>query len=527
VDPDIPESETLVNSIDPNALSMKYKLSLVLLAMVGGVFVLLSTNRYGAGLSPDSVRYIGTARNIVMGVSVTSYNGAPLVVQPPLYPTLLALVGKIIDADPLLFAHIGNALLFGLIVYLGGLLTFTYLSSFPAFALVGTLAIVFSIPLFRVSGMAWSEPLFISFVLLSLIFAHSYLVKNDVTSLILFSLSVALSSLTRYIGVTLILWGALIILIYYRDNTKNRITHLALFTLISALPLGLWLIRNYTISSTLFGPRAPSASTLSQSLTLVFNSLLYWYIPNRIAEHRSVLMIVSAGAGLFAGLSLRDSWQGVKVRLRQISPFILFALIYTVFLVISSTAIGHDPIGDRLLSPIYVPLTLLLLILAQALVDPYRKRFSKKIVDSLLVIGIAIWLVYPIRSTMLDAESLISNGKGYSGKAWMDSETVQYLLQHRTLESECTLYTNNPDAAYILAHFATKLSPVRPRHHSQETVNDFIKLKGTWPEESNACLVWFDRIGRNVYTVDQLQAIVNIDLIAHLDDGAIYSITRK
>ena len=225
---------------DPIALSTKYKLSLVLLALVGVVLILFSTNRWGAGLSPDSVGYIGTARHLIRGAGFITYDGSPTVVWPPLYPALLALVGGIFGTDPLLLADILNALIFGLIVYLGGLLALKHLSSFPAFALVGTLAIVFSKPLFQVSVMAWSEPLFICFVLLSLIFAHSYLAKNDVTSLILFSSAVALSSLTRYIGITLILWGTLIILIFHRDSLKNRIAHLSLFTLISAFPLGLW-----------------------------------------------------------------------------------------------------------------------------------------------------------------------------------------------------------------------------------------------------------------------------------------------
>lgn len=518
-----------MKSQEPTVIPVKYKLLLAMLGLIGIGIILLATNRYGAGLSPDSVGYVATARSIANGTGIVTFDGSPLVKQPPLYPAILATIDYVFGLDPLSSANIVNAVLFGIIVYLGGLLIYKHLSSFPAFALVGMLAIVFSRPLFGIAVWAWSEPLFICFVLLSLIFAHSYLAKNDVTSLMLFSSSVALSSLIRYIGATLILWGALIILVFYRDSLKNRIAHLSLFTLISALPLGLWLIRNYAISSTLFGPRASSAFTLSQNLIFLFNSLLYWYIPGRIKEHRSILMIVSAGAGLFIGLSLRDGWQGVKVRLRQISPIVLFAIIYIAFLVISSTTIAYDKIDDRLLSSIYVPLTLLLLILAQALVDPYRKRFSKKIVNSFLVIGIAIWLAFQIRSTILNAVNLIPIGQGYSGQAWMDNKTVQYLLQHRTLESECTFYTNDSNVAYILADIKTKMSPIRRIYNSIKTVNDISSLRGVWPEESNACLIWFDEIdqGKYMFTIDELQAIANIELIVRLEDGAIYSITRK
>lgn len=154
-------------------------------------FVFLSTSRYGAGLSPDSVGYIGTARNLTIGAGFNSYDGAPVVVWPPLYPALLALVSGIFKGDPLFLANVLNALIFGLIVYVGGVLTFKHLSTFPALAFVGTLAILVSIPLFQVSVMAWSEPLFILLLLLSLLLANSYLYKNDIISLILLSLSVA------------------------------------------------------------------------------------------------------------------------------------------------------------------------------------------------------------------------------------------------------------------------------------------------------------------------------------------------
>jgi len=239
-------------------------------------------------------------------------------------------------------------------------------------------------------------------------------------------------------------------------------------------------------------------------------------------------MIVIVGLCLFAGLSLRGGWQDKKVKLQPISPLVLFAIIYTGFLVVSSTTTAYDSIDDRLLSPIYIPLTLILLTLVQAFVDPYRKTFCTKSVKSVVLICIAIWLVYPTGSTIVNAVRLISSGRGYSGKEWKESETIRYLLQHRASEAKCALYTNAPEATYILAHAAAKMSPAKTKYNSPEIVNDIPRLFGSWPEERNACLVWFDNIERSyLFTIEELQAIANIDLIARLKDGAIYSITRK
>jgi len=509
-------------------MSSKHNLPLILLALVGVVIILISTSRYGAGLSPDSVRYIATARNIIAGDGFTSYDGSPIVIWPPLYPALLALLGGISGIDPLLLTNVVNAIIFGLIVYVGGVLTLKNVTSYTALAYVGMVAILISSALFEVSVMAWTEPLFILLLLLSLYFLDSYLSKKDITSLILFSSSVALSSLTRYIGVTLILWGGLIILIFNRVKIKNRVLHLAAFILISSLPLGLWIVRNYAISGTFFGDRASSAFTLFKNIKFTFEYVLDWYIPSGIAKHRPILIFFGVVVGLLVCLGAIDCWQAFKTRLRQTSPMIIFATIYIVFLVISSTVTANDQIGDRLLSPIYVPFTLFLLVFGQTCIEPYRKRFPRKIVDFILFIGIAIWLVYPVRSTILDAKHQIRNGQGYNSKDWVESETVQYLNQHRTLEAECVFYTNDPVAAYIMTDLAAIRSPAKLRYNSKDIVTDLPSLKGSWPEEKSACLVWFNQITRvYLYTVRELKTIANFTLIGRFRDGVIYSITRK
>ncbi|GIV89171.1 MAG: hypothetical protein KatS3mg055_1689 [Chloroflexus sp.] len=65
-------------------------------------------------------------------------------------------------------------------------------------------------------------------------------------------------------------------------------------------------------------------------------------------------------------------------------------------------------------------------------------------------------------------------------------------------------------------------------YNSPDIVNDLSSLRGSWPEDSNACLVWFDRIDRRyLFTVDELQIIADMQQIVHLEDGAIYSVTKK
>lgn len=520
-----------MNSESRSMLFMRYRLPLAVLSIIGTVTILLTTRNYGAGLSPDSVGYIATARHIATGTGAVTYDGTPLLVQPPLYPALLATIDYVFGIDPLSSAHIVNAVLFGLIVYLSGLLFLKHLKSSAAFALLGTASVLVAVPLIQVSLMAWSEPLFICFVLLYLILCESYLAKADTTSLLLLSLSVALACLTRYIGVVLILTGVVSILLLRRDSPRVKFRHLFLFVSISALSIGMWVIRNYLLSGTLFGPRASSIYTLSQNLTFAFNTFLSWYIPGRISEHRSILMLLSATIGFLAGLSTRGNWSKVRTILLEIWPMLFFIIAYVGFLVVSSTTTAYDQIGDRLLSPVFVPITLLLLFLAaKILTSLTERRLSQKGADILLAVAIAVWcLVCLARATQLITNAM-SQGQGYSGESWRNSQTIEYLLQNRVLESsECEIiYTNDPDALYILANRTAKTSPMRTMYNSPEIVNDISNLRGSWPEESNACLIWFDKIDRRyLFTVDELQTIANVQPIIRLEDGAVYSVTRK
>ncbi|MBW8011279.1 MAG: hypothetical protein FVQ83_08570 [Chloroflexi bacterium] len=518
-----------MKSIDLKKLINKPKLLTALFALVGFAFMMLSTQNYGAGLSPDSVEYIAVARNINSGAGLVFHDGTPLIVRPPLYPALLALTSNIFEMDPVTIANILNAFIFSLIVFFGGQLVFKYLSSFTALGLIGMLIILVSTPLFKVSTMAWSEPLFILFVLISILFADSYFEKKGIPSLIGFSLFVGLSCLVRYMGVSLIIWGALIILVLNVDTLKNKITHLSLFTLISGLPLGAWLIRNYAISGTLFGPRSASPDTLFGELVFLFNNLSDWYIPGVIADHRSLLILVSVTVGVFLGLNPKDSWQSVRVSLQRVKPSILFVITYTACLIIITTLnTSLEPISNRYLSPIYIPLTLLLVIVAHALAEPYRRRFSIITVNSFLIIGIAIWLAYPLHSTFLEVVNITQNGQRYSSKAWLESETIHYLLQNQSLESECTIYTNDPFASYILAHLIITTSPAKPQYPFPENENEISTLRGSWPEESRACLVWFDVTNRpDLLNIDELKTVANLAPIMYFDDGGIYSVVSK
>jgi hypothetical protein len=444
-----------------------------------------------------------------------------------LYPALLAFVSRIFGTDPLVIASIVNALIFGFIVYLAGTVLFRHLSSSPILAIQGTLAFLFAIPLFSIAVIAYTEPLFILLVLLSFISLGTYLSKVSITSLVLLSLSVSLALLTRYVGIILLPWVALFIFFFNHEALKKRIAHLALFTFIASLPMVIWLIRNYVVTHSLFGPRTWPVFSFSQILSFGSKNILDWYVPAAITRHLWILLLVCAVLVFLIGFSFKGSWQGLKVKPTHDNPTIIFSIacgsliiLYAGFVVISARINYVSVFEGRIWSPIFVPLTFLIFLFARVAGQQFGKFLNGRTVNSILIGAIAVCLIYPVVSTASYAANLVAYGDGIGGAGWMNSETIQYI---RNYPSECTYYSNGPDVIYFLVHVNAKWVPSRGG-----VMVDISSQKDIWPQETRACLVWFDNINRTtLFRPDELLPITNLEQVIKLGDGVIYIVTRK
>ena len=92
---------------------------LVAAAVLGVALVLAREATYGVMLTHDSINYVVAARNLLAGEGLTLYNGRVYVVQPPLYPLLLAAASLGI-LDPYHVAGPVNAAVFGLTTFVVG-----------------------------------------------------------------------------------------------------------------------------------------------------------------------------------------------------------------------------------------------------------------------------------------------------------------------------------------------------------------------------------------------------------------------
>ena len=495
--------------------SGKMQAVLVLLSLAGVVLALLSTSRYGVGLSPDSVNYISAARTLSSGNGYLEYTGDPFVRWPPLFPTLLAVLA-LAGIEPLNGARFMNAFVFGLIVFTSGQLFLRSMKS-KALAILCSLSILLSVPLLRVSTVAWTESLLALLAVLFVLYIPRFLSKRTLLSLLLVSILAALSCLQRYAGVVLVLTGCILISSSMpKTSLLERVKYIVVFAIISVVPATIWLIRNYILTLTLTGGRSPSPYSLWQNMALTLQVLTRWFVPREIPFSAGLMIVgsVVCAIALIIGSCRYRLKRQVNFDLRQVLPAVLIVLVYTLFLTVSSTIIYFDRISDRFLAPIYVFVMFLVFIEIDLGFSMVSQFLKKKRRGDLLVIGLcSLWLIYPLACVTRSVSAHIQEGAGgYNRIVWRESPVMWWLRTHRV---EGKIYSNAPAAIYILAGRSAQMSPRRS--------TDISLFKESLASEGNNYLVWCTNMHRQyLYDVEELASQVEIEEVATFPDGAIY-----
>lgn len=506
-------------------ISIERKTPLIILALIGTSLILLLTNQFGSGITSDSVAYISAARNLAEGASLKTYNGESLVLQPPLYPFLLALIKKVLSVDPMISAGYVNAFLFGFIIYSSGSLLMRCLNSL-ILTLLGTTAILISFALIQVCLMTLSEPLFISLIILFFHYIADYLAERNITSLIFLSVSVSLACLTRYMGVIVLLTGMISLLLVWKSNSKKYL-HLTIFMLISAVPFGIWIIRNYFLFGTLTGQRAISSYSLIENIIFFSNTVFTWYLPMNIYGLFLIFIFIIAIAWLLLGFG--PNKKGQEYDLKFFTSVLVFVLIYTLFIVISSTTTAYDRISNRLLSPIYIPLIIILFFIFDKIRSRLTKLLSIRSATALFVIVIILLMKYPAMNTVYIVSEFIGQGSyGYSSNNWKNNEIIQYLIRMKTPYESYDFYSNVPEAVYILSNIEAKWSPAKTLYNSPQLFKSYTVQNNTEYYKGEKYLIWFDKINRRfLFTFNELHNNMNMIEVVRLEDGGIYIFSNK
>src|SRR5258708_6559379 len=321
-------------------LFKKFAFAIVLLVAFAGM---MFATRSGAGLTPDSLTYVNTARQLMQGQPLTEIpvNGKanPYTHFPPLFPILMAITSTLLRSDPLQAGRYINCLLFGLNALLVALMLHKAGSRYYI-AILGVIFMLAADEMIYIHLMIWSEPLFILLMLSGIYFLQRFLRSNSISDLAISALAVGLSALVRYVGVAFIVAEFFYILFLARKSWRTQLRLLLLQGVVASIPIALWSIRNIAISG--------SASDRQ----LFFHPLMVSDIVSGMSIFRDIWvfnarpMLVPILSGIILGIFVVVLWQmrqrtGIQERVKAVPSLsfptigILFILAYIGFLIFS------------------------------------------------------------------------------------------------------------------------------------------------------------------------------------------------
>ena len=532
------------------------------IAALGAALVLAREATYGVALSQDSLSYFVLARNLLEGEGYTNFRGLPHTFHPPLYPSLLAAAGLGV-LQPQAVAGPLNAALFGLTVFvLGRYLRQRIQSQFLVIWACAAAAV--SLPLTDLASWALSGPAFILLATLALIRTDAFLRHGNVSSLIWAAAFSALAWQTRHIGVAAPTAVGLALLLQTSAPLTQRIKHIAVLTLIAALPMALWALRSYLLTGTLPGNSTPvdySLPAIFWDAVQIIASWLAFDLP--IARLPIFAPLALAAFAIAAAFVITGARRAKPTRLdwRPCYLFGGFALIYLALL-LTGLLLGrtHHGVEQRFIAVMYIPLLIAAAVALDRFLSYERDRkllgrlpnlllpesLAKRsaspptLLAALLMSALALWTaahIVPHANRIARANSG-DLYHGYAAPRWAQSETLTYIRENPIAES-APIHSNERPLVNLHTHGRASHYGNMPRNRiggnvigvgfpdrppAEERLAERI---ATSPD--GAYVIWFKNWWNYQiydYGAANLRLMPRLQSIAELADGVIFRVTN-
>ncbi len=455
--------------------------SAALAALCPAAFALtvgLAATEHGAGLSIDSAYYIGAARQLAAGEGLTipwgSASPTPLGTQlGPLLPILLAGFERL-GADALDTVRWMNAGFFAATVGVLAWVSFRATGSALVAAATAMLAATSRL-MIAVHAMAWSEPAFLFFGWSTLALIAAFAASNRRPLLIAACAAGVLAILTRYAGAALALTAFLALLLgggRWRPRllAAGCAAGIALLPMTPGGPTWLQFARTQlTAEAPVFAADSPAMRQLAHVRRLP-EVITGWVWPWPLARwwpgpvgQVAVTVVVAALVALFLVMARRGpAFQGRLsshdataqkredgYRAKLCWAMGLFVIAYPTFLVTAILLFGRTfTFDDRILLPLMGPGLLLVVLSGYEFFrrDSRNKRIA--VVALVFLCGATATNVpRAVDYGLWFADSSGFGGQGYHDGKWRSSPTIAAVRQ---LPAETRMYSNGPDAIYVL-----------------------------------------------------------------------------
>jgi len=411
-------------------------LVLVAMGMLAAGLVLLAT-RQGTVTTPDSAVYVGVARSIAAGHGLyspihmyplgqvdigTPPPGSaapaptPLVIESPLEPILLSAGGHPIGA-----ARIEDAVFFGVAVLLIGIIVLG-VTGLLWLAAGAQLVVAFALADTQVSGVG-TEAAALCLTVAAFGAVAGYLQRPRLSWVVLAALAMGLATLVRFAAGGLVIWG--VIVMWRRRRDALALAGLGL------APLVAWFA--YEQATGRSTGHVLGFHVVTNSGRSAARSVANWLLPADSPTALAGLAVVVVVVTMF-----------VLVRRSRVPAARAFALFAVVQVVVLLAAITFVDAGVGLEPREFIPM-FVALVLAGACALAHA-RLAKPVVVAVVV------------ATMLRCGvDLASNTpSGYLASNWVHSPVM---AQVRSLPAREVIYSNAPDAIYLLTGRATSSLP--------------------------------------------------------------------
>ncbi len=512
----------------------RFTLLTIAIAALGAALV-LGHVIFGVVLSTDSVQYIAAAGSLLAGEGLLRFDGQPFTSWPPLYPLLLAAASLGIF-DPLDVAGPLNVIIFGLTVFVvGGYLRHRLESRF--LAMWGCLATALATPLTFLSSWVLSDPLFILLATLALVRVDRFLTDGKLWTLVWAAAFSALAWQTRYIGVAVPAFIGLVLLFRPGTSMTRRAGHVTIYSLIVAVPMVLWLLRNFLAIGEFTVHPPPRDYPVLMMLRDIVEILWNWTHWTQI--NIAVIVLVPL-VYILCRRASGENWR----------PFWLFggfALTYIVLFILSiSLLIGiylEGGIDERLLVPIYIPLLVAGVFALDRVLHHERERGLLGNVGSLSIVrtmmpgkkgSVLVAIVMIVLSLGMVGQAVpnvraviaASRGDldlGSNGPRWTGSETLRYVREN--LVSAGTYYSNAPQVLSL----HTGRNREQAFYYFLLTRRAELKCQlKRLSDPHGTYVVWFRAWGQHRYDYGEadLRLLSNLERVVELEDGIVFKVTR-
>lgn len=487
----------------------------ILASCIGCLFIYYFTRHSGIGISPDSVTYLSTANNIRDHFSFTDFNGLAMVDFPLGYSSILAIISLLTGAEVVQLIPILNGLLFSGVLLLTSIILHGYSQTWPLYKTFFLALMACSPCLLEVYSMLWSETFFLFLILLFVVAIQNYLRSHHLSSLLFVAIIVSLALVTRYAGICLLGTG-LFFLLFDGDLTRKRkVKYSILFTLIGVSLLVTNLLRNVMTNGHLTGIREISIHSVTEILQQIGITISEWlpFFKNQEGLATLLFILILSFGTLFLFYRIVQQQFFHKYETIVLCLFVQYAF----FMITMASFSRFENLSGRLLSPIYIPM---FLVVSQWLValQPRLVRMQRM---GLLIVSLIFYGGFHYHHFHLNAEDwegIKDAGiPGYTEDSWSKSPAISYIKTNKN-QFTAPVIANANDAVYFLTGIHAQSLPHK---EIEAEINTFL-------QKNSFYLFWFvDGENADLVNLDFISSKKSLRLVKEIEGNQIFFVTDK